>query len=146
MKKISIIIISIILLGVTGCKNYKSEIDEPQIPNLQIKSNDTDITVEKGSYEWNIDNVYIIADAASPLQIGEKLEGNKISSLDKLELKFTVEPKDINIVLWEDDDNQINLNKSNITLPKEQGTYIYEIIGYWEKGKVSYTTKIIIDN
>lgn len=30
--------------------------------------------------------------------------------------------------------------------PKEEGTYVYEVIGEWEQGKVSFTLKIVISN
>lgn len=143
MKKLLMIIISTILLGMTGCKSYKSEIDKVEIPNLQIKYNNKNLTVEKGSYDWSIGNESIIADAQSPIQISEWIEGNKVSSKDKLLMKFTKEPTNVSVILWENEKEKIN-SKDNIIIPQTNGSYVYEVVGHWPNGNVSYTIKLIV--
>lgn len=149
MKKLSIIIISIFLLGIVGCKNNHNKIDdkfyEKEIPNLKIKCNGENLYVEKGSYEWRIGNECIMVDAMSPIQIGEILDGNKVSPNDKLQMYFTKKPSNISVILWQNEEKKINF-KNDIAIPKINGSYIYEVVGHWPDGEVSYTIKLIVEN
>jgi hypothetical protein len=45
------------------------------------------------------------------------------------------------ITVWNEDERlkEITLNENEITVPPSKGLYIYEVIGKWSNGEVSYT-------
>lgn len=155
MKKI---IICIILLLVTiimmvGCSNKIRDLnsdeanigEEINIPELGIVFDTENITVEKGGYSWNYDGKSVIVDAASPNQIAENMTGNKIEPNAELTFKFSEAPNKLTVVDWSEIKNNLfDFNNDKIIAPKEKGTYIYEIIGEWEEGQVSFTIKLIV--
>lgn len=147
MRKLMFILIGVILLTFVGCSNGENKTIEPNTPNLTISYDNKNIPVKKGGYEWTIANKSIIADTSSPQEIGESMKGHHVLPEATLNLEFIEKPNKVSVIYWGESKNRPYTSIENtITVPKEEGTYIFEIIGEWEQGKVSYITKTIVKN
>lgn len=131
-----------------GC-NKTTEIS---VPDLKISTNSFEILVIKGGYEWS-NNVGLFrqetvnADSATPEQIAETMDGNKVKAQSELILDFSEKPNNVNVIAWgESKDNTYTFTNEKIIVPTEKGIYIYEIIGEWNQGHVSYIIKVIVTN
>lgn len=148
MKKILYALISLNILLFVGC-NRTTKIS---IPDLKISTNGFEILVSKGGYEWT-NNVglsskeTIIADTASPDQIAKTMNGNKVKPQSELILDFSEKPNNVKVIPWgELKDTPYTFTDEKIIVPKEKGIYIYEVLGEWIQGYVSYTVKVIVTN
>lgn len=156
MRKLLCVLLLLIVFSFGGCINRINKIsnvdevnvyEKMNIPTLKVTSNSKDILVEKGVYSWNKGGESIKVDAASPEQIAAKMEGNKIVPESELILSFSEEPINVNIIdRSELKGNPYTFNNNKIIAPKEEGTYIYEIISEWSEGQVSFTIKVIVSN
>lgn len=152
MRKLLFIITGLIALTFVGCVDVLEKSQETNIPSLKISSDNQEISVEKGEYEWTtkvwfLTDQSIIADAASPEQIAKEMTGDKVTSETQLNLEFTEKPNKVTVIPWgEFKDVEYTSTEDTIIVPKKEGTYIFEVIGEWNQGKVSYTTKVIVEN
>ena len=152
--KISLLILTSIFLFVGCSQETPKEIvedmniyEELNIPTLEVTTDGTKISVEKGSYSWDTGKHSVSVDAANWEQIAEKMEGTKIVPQSELILDFSKQPNRVSIM------NQ-NYSRTNIpsytfadnklVVPEEEGTYVYEIIGGWVEGEISFTIKVIV--
>ena len=146
MKRIVYVLISLIILLFVGCNRNK----EIPVPDLKVSVDNSEVLVERGSYQWT-NNVgfynkeTVNADSASPEQIAYTMEGNQVKPQLELILNFSEKPNNVKVIAWgEFKDNKYNYTNEKIIVPKEKGTYIYEVLGEWTQGYVSYTIKVII--
>lgn len=152
IRKSLTILIGLIVLTFTGCIQGIEENPEVEIPNLRIISDNQDISVEKGGYEWIakiglFEKQSIIVDASSPEEIAKEMSGDKVTSKSKLKLEFSEKPDKVTVIPWgEFKDADYSSTKNTITVPEKEGTYIFEVIGEWNESKASYTTKVIVEN
>lgn len=152
MRKILYPLTVLLLFTFSGCSNNDKGNVEPNVPNLSIVCGNQNIVVEKGGFEWTTkDGLFneksIKVDSASPEQIAANMEGNTVIPESELKLEFSEKPKEVTVIDWSESKNNAYIFKDNtISVPKESGTYIYEIIGKWAEGQVSYTIKIIINS
>lgn len=144
MRKIFYVLISLTTLLFVGCKRNT----EVSIPDLKVFANNFEILVSKGGYEWT-NNVGLFskeivnADSASPDQIADTMDGNKVKPKSELILDFSEKPKNVKVIAWgELKDNPYTFTNEKIIVPKEKGIYIYEVFGEWTQGHVSYTIKV----
>ena len=141
MKRIlSILIVSILLLSV-GCGN--SEEGGLDIPKLKVTYEDMEIEVIRGGYQWD----GVDTKTESPHITAEKMKGNIVAPNAKLRLEFTKEPENIEVYTYENNESleYENFQDEKITVPKEEGIYVFYIKGFWEKGDVGYIVKIIVE-
>lgn len=158
MRKLLSILIGLSMLSFVGCDNIPSKSTElingesniyekMNIPILNITCDTENIVVEKGGYTWNTGNEAVAVDAISPDQIADKMEGNKVLPESQLTLSFSTPPNEVSVIDWsETKNNSFTFDNHKIITPKEEGTYVYEIIGEWEQGQVSFTIKLVISN
>lgn len=152
MRKILYPLIFVLLFTFSGCSNVDKRSIEPNTPSLSIVWDSQSVLVEKGGYKWTtkdglFNEIFFVVDSASPDQIAANMEGNKVLPQSELKLKFSEKPSEVAVIDWsESKDNVYTFKDNSIIVPKESGTYIYEIIGKWSQGQVSYTIKIIINN
>lgn len=150
MKKLLLILIGLMLFIFVGCSNEKDI--NPYIPDLKVTYKEEDIFVTKGGYQWTTSvNLFkkqtTIADTASPDQIANSISSSKVLSEAELNLKFTYNPDKVEVISWgELKDKKYTFDNNIITAPKEEGTYIFEIVGTWKENKASYIIKIIVDD
>lgn len=147
MKKLLLIVICIITLSLLGC----SKNTHPPLPTLQLTYNDQQIPITQGGYHWTyqtglLTSKSVVADAASPSQIALKMGGTMITPSANISLNFSTIPTDVKIYSWVAESSTLySTSTDSFGLPSEEGTYIFEIIGTWPEGSVSYTTKLIVN-
>lgn len=147
MRKLLFMLICLMLFIFTACN---SKVSENNIPSLKVTFENENILVEKGGYKWTkkiglVSNQSIIVDAAGLEGIANNMQGDEVIPEAELILDFSEKPNDVTIVEWENSNNSsYKLGDNKIIVPKEEGIYIYEIIGKWNEGEVSYTIKIIV--
>lgn len=156
MRKLLCMLLVVIVFSFGGCSNRINKTsngdevnvyEKMNIPTLKVTFNSKDISVEKGGYSWDKGGESIIVDAATPEQIADKMEGNKIVPESELILSFSEEPINVNIIDWSElKGNSYTFNNDKFIAPKEEGTYIYEIVSEWREGQVSFTIKVIVSN
>ena len=157
MKFLSILIV-ISIFFLTGCNNTShiniesigelgNVYEEMNIPTLMITYDTNNIAIKKGGYSWNTGKEAVTVDAVSPEQITSKMTGNTVLPQSQLTLNFSSVPIEVNIIDWsEKGQNTFTLDHYTITTPTEEGTYIYEVIGKWEQGQVSFIMKLIVSD
>lgn len=156
MRKLLCILLVGLVFSFGGCNNRINKTpngaeinvyEKMNIPTLKVTFNSEDISVEKGGYSWEKDGESVTVDAESPEQIANKMEGNKIEPESELVLNFSEEPISVNIIDWSElKGNSYSFNNDKIIAPKEEGTYVYEIVSKWSEGQVSFTIKVIVSN
>lgn len=152
--KTSLLTFAMILLFV-GCsqetpkKNIEDSnvYEELNIPTLKVTADGIDVSVEKGGYSWDTGNQSVRVDAASSEQIAEKMEGTKLTPQSEITLDFSRQPDKVSISLKGDVESNITpyiFENNKFATPQEEGTYVYEIVGEWSEGEISFTIKVII--
>lgn len=119
-------------------------------PSLVVTSCNKIISVERGGFTWEIKNgnetEVITTDMASAEEIGEYMKGNKLSIGSKLNLKFSENPQNVKVIKWQyGQPIEYAIEENEVILLQKEGEYIFEIIGEWEKGTVSYVVKILVE-
>lgn len=148
MKRIFYVLICLAVLLSMGCNRNK----EVSVPDLKVSTNGSEILVSRGGYKWtNNTNLFkketVVADSASPTQIANTMSGNKVNPQSELSLNFSQKPDSVKVIPFgELKDNKFTYTNEKIIVPKEKGTYIYEIVGNWSQGDVSYIVKVIVTN
>ncbi|HAX73159.1 MAG TPA: hypothetical protein DCY20_06510 [Firmicutes bacterium] len=146
MKKLIFTLFILCLPLFVGCSNELAT-----TPNLNVYSGEEEIAVVKGGYEWSrrinwFEKQVEVADAASPEQMAQQLDGDVVSGNSDLCLVFTEKPDKVEVIAWgERKDVPFTATLDKISVPNQSGTYIYEILAQWPQGHVSYTIKIIVE-
>lgn len=152
MRKTLYLLIFLLIFTFSGCSNNDKENIGANTPSLNIVCDNQSISVEKGGFkwttkEWLFNKKSVVADSASPEQIAANMDGNTVLPQAELKLEFSKKPNEVTVIDWsKSKDNAYTLKDNSIIAPKESGIYIYEIIGKWDEGQVSYTIKIIINS
>lgn len=156
MRKLLSILIVLMLFNFVGCNNRLNETlelngkeiniyEKMNLPTLKVIFDTENILVKKGGYNWDTGKESIIADSESPDQIADKMEGTEVKPESELMLDFSKKPNKVNVIDWSKlKNNSYTFDNDKIIVPKEEGTYIYEIIAEWEQGQVSFTIKVIV--
>ncbi|MFS0674142.1 hypothetical protein [Ornithinibacillus sp. 179-J 7C1 HS] len=145
MKKIFLVCL---LILVAGCSSNYNSVGSP--PPVSMKIGDTSHSMKRGSYSWSKQGLFqtesIIADAASPYQIGKEMEPITVEKNSVLEIETSGNPT-LSAYLWDytGRTNDIPITDHQITAPDESGEYIYEVFGEWEKGDGSYTIVLKVE-
>ena len=152
--KISLLILTSIFLFVGCSQETPKEIvedmniyEELNIPTLEVTMDGTEISVEKGAYSWDTGKHSVSVDAASWEQIAEKMEGTKIAPQSELILDFSKQPNRVSIMNQNYSGTNIpsyTFADNKLVVSEEEGTYVYEIIGGWDEGEISFTIKVIV--
>ncbi len=117
---------------------------------MKISSDNENIKVEKGTHKWTVKEGYfssktIVKDTDSVEKIAASMEGNHILPKTKLNLLFSKEPNNVEVIPWGGlKSEDYEFTGKEIVVPDKEGIYVFEILGEWKQGKVSYIIKIII--
>lgn len=142
MKKfLTILLVSVVLL--IGVYLFIGQFSsEPPSPTITV--GDKNVSVAQGSYCWSGFLNAKCVDMISPPEI-IKHHGLKpviVSPESQLRIEFKNEPKvntlGANWWVSNGETEDVQLNDNVITLPKEEGVYVYETFARWEKGSSSY--------
>lgn len=134
MKKISVLIIGLIMVGLIIYDPFPSE---PPTPNVTIGL--VNIPTTQGSYCWKGLISAQCKDMAytSLFDMASSHKPTVVSPNEKIKIKFKKVPiAEINVEQWADEENGQNVEVKNgsIVVPKEKGVYVYSVVSNWEQG------------
>ncbi|HWO78265.1 MAG TPA: hypothetical protein VNM69_20560 [Bacillus sp. (in: firmicutes)] len=107
--------------------------------------------MEAGNYRWErkqgFNTEVVQTDAASPYQIAEHFSPISSNSHSKVDIVIENDPK-ITVYLWNKEGRlkEIDIKNNQISIPENKGRYIYEVVGQWDNGEVSYTFVVNIND
>ncbi|QFT87564.1 hypothetical protein FIU87_02770 [Bacillus sp. THAF10] len=113
-------------------------------PTPTVKAEGKEIAVGQGSYCWNriIHTRCVDMIAPQDLITHYELKQVKVSPGAVINIDFLFNPKagTLSVTQWNPDGESIvvPVNGDKITLPKEAGTYIYDLSATWSRGSSSY--------
>lgn len=147
MKKI--VLLMFLIINLAGCSGIPTNANPPiyKQPQGKITLGNQDYPMVIGKFEWiegksemrtlGNPDIYELADTFDTLE-GEK--GNK--------LQIEIEQNPISLIIKqvnaEGTVNEIQIEDNEITLPTDEGYYIYEVIATWNEGEISYIFDIDI--
>ena len=140
-----------LLIFVLGCSN--EEVIETQSPLPKytfergvfppsplgfVRIDETSYEMLKGGFEWRKGNMTSQTDSLSPTQAAEHFKAIEVKPNSEVYIEVEQKPK-LSIYLWEEEKTKtIQLDENQMTLPEDEGRYIYEVRAAWENGEVSY--------
>ena len=111
----------------------------PPSPTGLVKVNGTDYEMAKGGFKWEKEDMVTQTDVVGPTQIAEHFEAIRVETNSEMRIEIEQNPK-ISVLLWEEEKAEtIHLDENQMTLPEDEGRYIFEVRAAWENGVVSYT-------
>ncbi|WP_391205824.1 DUF3221 domain-containing protein [Psychrobacillus sp. L4] len=116
---------------------FKNEKFPPSI-NCFVKINDIRYEMTKGNSKWKNENESVQTDAASPTQIAESFKVIAVEPNNKITIEIEQNPN-LSVYLWDSEEDEVTFEKKQITVPTNQGRYIYEVVAKWSNGEISYT-------
>ncbi|AMX84740.1 hypothetical protein GS3922_14395 [Geobacillus subterraneus] len=130
----------ILLLWLSGCS-----FGDIKPPELTLTINGETVDHRLGTYTWSTGRRGIVADAAAPPLLVRELKPHPTVSGAKLRIEFDYRPSTLEAGVWNDDDVDWQpVQHGTITLPKQQGSYIYVIHAAWQEGDAIYAFPINI--
>ncbi|WP_166239191.1 hypothetical protein [Paenibacillus turpanensis] len=113
--------------------------DPAKVPVPEIRWNDETIPVVRGSYCWSYKNSGTCADTAPPYELVKKNVPVAAAPNAELTITFDRPPVEFGINLWVNHQPKTaDLRGNKLTLPAEEGIYIYDVYGHWPSGSASY--------
>ncbi|WJQ00597.1 hypothetical protein QT234_01430 [Geobacillus stearothermophilus] len=98
-----------------------------------------------GTYTWSTGHRGVVVDAAAPPLLVKELKPHTAAPGAKLRVQFDYRPSMLNAGVWNGDDADWQpVQNAAITLPKQQGLYIYVIHAAWKEGDAIYAFSINI--
>ncbi len=144
MKRFAFFLAFLLLL--TGC-SAEEVLKEP--PGATVICGDQQIPARSGSYHWDYDSSSVIADGVHPL---DSQAETVVTDQATATLRFEVEPQNISVECWSEDQRGNNEAKSSYVqingneFPLRSGSYIYAIHASWEakryRGSATYVAAI----
>lgn len=150
MKRVAIIICTlIILVTVIGLgKNWI--VSEPTLPSITVNGKSVDVF--HGSYCWRSLLGGKCVDMASPPDIikDHGSAPNKIPSEAILTIKYKNKPQSgsmgaNNLWISEDQLEEVHMNDNQLIAPKEKGVYVYDVHARWEEGSASFVFSVEVE-
>lgn len=144
------IILSLFLLFtpllLAGCLKEGEHTSEPSSetpPNLRITVGEETVTAVRGSYQWSYrledgTTANKNASAAAPPELVKEKQAINVTPGTEIGLDFGKEPDDYKVKVWDSNTNEVKESYDELVLPNSDGIVIYEILGEWDQGDVSY--------
>lgn len=134
---IMVVIVRFFIGGVTS-------IDEPPTPEVSV--NERDIPVTEGSYCWDsgtsaecVDKIY-----KNPVEMAEQHDPTSVLKGATIQLDFSPYPEQLKLTLWREDGTRekVETRDHTITVPNQEGLYIYEMEAAFDQGDVPYAFSV----
>ncbi|OEF99895.1 hypothetical protein BHF71_07225 [Vulcanibacillus modesticaldus] len=142
MRKFLSILLVLVVLVIGAIPIIGLLSSEPPIPTITV--GDKEVTTVQGSYCWSGLLKAKCVDMISPPEIIKHagLRPVVVSPEAQLTIEFKNEPKKntlgANRWINNEETEVVQLNDNVLTVPKENGVYVYNIFASWEKGNSSY--------
>jgi plastocyanin len=137
LKKIILSIVMAIIL--TGCNVLSPDIVKQ--PEGKVVLDNTSYTMMPGDYQWEEDNVAIKTKSYSDIhELADQFETLEVDKGDTLTFEIEKNPSSITIIRLNEDgtDEIVEMKDYTITMPSEEGYYVYELKAIWSKGKETF--------
>lgn len=143
-RAIFLIIISIIIAGCNGMPSSKT------FKQAQGKVNVDDkvYTMRIGDFEWKEDDFEAKKISSTDInELADQFKTLEVEEGDKLKIEIEQNPTSIIVNQWNENGTRedVEFESNEITIPSENGYYIYEVIAEWNEGKISYIFDIYIN-
>ncbi|MBH0231326.1 hypothetical protein [Halobacillus yeomjeoni] len=150
MKKFSIWMgIGLLIIGTYVLITAMTDSEGPvEPPSPEVSVGEVNIPTTQGSYCWKGDSQGKCVDKAyaSEIEMGMNHEPTEIAPGQKVNISFVQDPIEgsIEVKQWNDVDppKDMDLIDSKITVPEQEGVYVYHIIAEWERGDGSYAFSV----
>lgn len=159
--KFNLLVLAIgILLALTACSEEKAAKPVPVIeirkdleetlPVLNVMIDGIEHPTIRGGYSWSSfdekenASATIEAESLSPLELAVNQEAPAVNEEAAINLHFDKEPDAYDVQIW----NSEGAGKgpfTDIRLDESSGKTIYEVIGQWEQGTVTYVFSLMIE-
>lgn len=129
--------VSLMLIG-CGLQNVSKENQTPVSGKIIVENSEYEMMA--GHYNWKGENTKIKrVNNVSPIEIAKDFETLTVEKNKKIELIIEDNP-DLTVYQWNEDGDskEVDLTENYITVPSESGYFIYEVVGKWSDGEVSY--------
>lgn len=138
--------IVIIIAGCNGIFQPSSSTDYVQAQGKVIVGNQ-EYSMMIGEFEWKEKDFEARKISDSNLyDLAEDFHTLEAEKDDKLNIEIEQNPSSIIVNQWNEDGTSetVELKDNEITLPSEEGYYIYEVMASWNQGEITYIFDINI--
>lgn len=128
-------------LFVVGCslQNVSKEEQVPVIGKIMVDKTEYEMRV--GHYKWNGEKMSIqqVDSTDSPIEIAEGFDNLVLEKNSMIEIVIEDDPN-LTVYQYSEDgkSKEITIAENQITAPSDSGHYIYEVVGKWFNGEVSF--------
>mgnify|MGYP006870151636 CR=1 FL=1 len=130
----------VLLLWLSGCS-----FGDIKPPTLTLTVNGEKVDHRLGTYTWSTGRRGVAVDAAAPPLLVKELKPHIAASGTKLRIQFDYRPSSLEAGVWSGGDVDWQpVQNGTITLPKQQGSYIYVIHAAWKEGDAIYAFPVNI--
>jgi len=142
-----LIALLIILVAFLGWKLLATPA-KPPMPT--VRYHNEEVEVLQGSYQWKTIGKTVLADSPTPPELVKNITPTIITLSTaepegNLKVSFSYKPKTIEVRTWQHGEpTPYNIDHGTIIVPKESGTYIFEIIGTWPQGQSRYAFIVVV--
>ncbi|MFG6149272.1 hypothetical protein [Halobacillus sp. B23F22_1] len=138
-------LVSVGFLLLAACSS--NQMDEPPTGTVQV--NDQEIDLKSGAYQWDQGTLFFketeSTDSESPTEMAESMDKKKVQAEAEAEISFSEQAEDIQVYLWKNEKEMEHISEEGRwILPSESGEYVYEMLGQWPQGEVSYTLVVVV--
>jgi len=146
MKKITLSIIILFILS--GCNQIAMNEASSKYLDGKILVDNEEYNLILGYYTYKDKEVEINKlDSFSPIDVSDQFE--TLSVAKNSEIKIVLEDKSTFMMVnqWSENSEvkEVSLNENVLTVPTEEGYYVYEVIGKWKNGETTLVFDIDVN-
>lgn len=136
MKKLILILIVLIIVA-AGVYIYES-----QIPDATVTYDGIKVEALKCPLGWDSFGRSFRASYPTPDILVKDINSTLVKPQSLIDFSFSRRPQKVEVRLWNVKPESYNYDHGRIIMPKEKGTYVFEILGQWKRGQVIYVFKV----
>lgn len=133
----------LIALVLTGCGTSK-----PPVLNVQVDNKPVPAFLHGYSWDGGVfSKAFSVTPIGTPLEVAQKIKPIIVRPEQKLTLHFNSTPQSLQLTLWKNSETEISAITDNntISMPKEKGIYVYQLISKWKDGMASYVFSVLVE-
>ena len=136
-KLLLLFIISIILIG---CSQVNREEASSKYLDGKIIVDNKEYNLIHGYYTYKDKDVEInMLSPFTPIEAADQFDNLKAKKSSTIEIKLENKTTNITLYQWYEDGavEEVILDRNILTVPAEEGYYIYEVVGKWSNGETT---------
>ena len=113
----------------------------PPLPVLTVEGQP--VPFQLGTYSWREHGRGVAVDTVDPPTLVKSLDPVTVRPNAVLNVSFTDAPSEIQAGIWKDGVADFQpVSDGEVTLPSEEGTYVYVLYASWPEGDATYAFQI----